>query len=98
MNRIYLTYDAFGDVLDVNLYVGNDEDSLPKRHHNREIDFYRHLYFDKDDRLLGVVFLAASRGLDLRGVPESERIAAGLEQLRDVLGGVITEGQAQAAS
>ena len=98
MNRIYVEYDAAGDVLDVDLYVGVSEEQLPKRHHNREIDFYRHLYFDKDDRLLGVVFLAASRGIDLRGVPEAERIAAGLAQLRGVLGEVITEEQTQAAS
>ena len=51
---------------------------------------YRRMDFDKDDRLLGINFLAvSSQGIDLRGVPEAERIAAGLEQLRSRLGLVL---------
>jgi len=53
--------------------------------------------FDKDGRLLGISFLAVSRGIDLRGVPEAQRIAAGLAQLRGVLGDVQVVATEQAS-
>ena len=90
MEPVYVAYDTLGDSLNVDLYVGAQEEELPKRHHSRKIDLYRHLEFDKDDRLLAVNFLAVSkRGIDLRGIPEAERIAAGLETLKKTLGLVL---------
>lgn len=89
MEPVCVTYDTLADSIYVDLYVGAQEEDLPARHHSREIDFHRHMEFDKDDRLLGINFLVASRGIDLRGVPEAERIAAGLEQLRSTLGLVL---------
>ena len=87
---VTVTYDTLGDTLQVGLYVGVNEDELPRPHHDREIDFYRHLTFDKDDRLLSITFLLAlKRGIDLRGVPDAERIAEGLETLKKTLGLVL---------
>jgi hypothetical protein len=85
-----ITYDTLGDTLEVGLYVGVNEDELPRPYQDREIDAYRHLAFDKHGRLLSITFLfALKRGVDLRGVPEAERIAAGLEALKKTLGLVL---------
>lgn len=90
MEPISVTSDTLADVLAIGLYVGVNEDELPKTKYSREIDFFRWLRYDNDDRLLGVDFLASGRrGIDLRDMPDSECIAAGLEQLRNTLGLVL---------
>jgi hypothetical protein len=43
MQPVYVTYDTLADALNVSLYVGVQEEELPKRHHARKIDLYRHL-------------------------------------------------------
>ena len=90
MGGICVTYDTEADVLRVELGVGVNEAELPRTKYSRELDLYRWLRYDKDNRLLGVDILAArQKGIDLRGVPEAERIAAGLEGLKSTLGLVL---------
>ena len=90
MEPISVMYDSRGGVLLIGFGVGNTEVELPRTAYTRELDSYRFARYDKDDRLLGVDFLGVNtRGIDLRGVPEAERIAAGLEELRRTLGLVL---------
>lgn len=90
MEPITVTYDTATDVLLIGMQVGNNEDDLPRTKYSKEIDFYRHARYDVHDRLLGVDFFAVTkRGIDLRGVPEAERIAAGLDEMRKTLGLVL---------
>lgn len=87
MGPISSHYDAAVDVLRISLCVGIDETEAPRTHHSRAVDFHRYLEYDKDGRLLAAVFLGPSaQGIDLHGMPEADRIAAGLEQLRSPLG------------
>ena len=98
MNPVYLTYDTAADVLYVKPYELSANADLPKHHSSRELEFHRHLHYDKDGRFIGAVFLIASRGIDLRGVPEAHRIAEALARLGGLLGNVIVDEEQQAAS
>ena len=95
---VWLRYDPDGDVLDVEFFVEDEDGNRPKSSDSRELDFFRHLRFDKDGRLLGVTVLAASQGIDLRGVPGASRIAAALALLAERLSNVTMETEEPAAA
>jgi hypothetical protein len=87
---ITITDDTLADALEVGLYAGVNEDELPRTHKDREIDAYRQLAFARQGRLLTFTCLfALKRGVDRRGVPEADRVAAGLETLEKTLGLVL---------
>jgi uncharacterized protein YuzE len=46
-----------------------------------ELDDFRNVDYDADGRPIGIEFLAASRGVDLRDVPEAAIVAAALRGL-----------------
>lgn len=90
MPGVLVTYDTEADVLRIDLGVGVNEAVPPRTEYSREIDSYRWLRYDREHRLLGVDILAArQKGIDLRGVPEADRIQAGIENLKGALGLVL---------
>jgi uncharacterized protein YuzE len=53
--------------------------------HTEDFDRDRYVDYDESDEVVGVEFLAIKQeGLDLRGIPEADRIADALETLREL--------------
>ncbi len=69
---MYIRYDPDGDVLFVEL-KREEEGATGKR-----LDEYRIVHRNPDRSVAAVEFLFVSKGIDLDGVPESDRIAAAL--------------------
>ena len=81
---MFITYDSDADAVYVTLQAPEREIT-----ETREIDLYRYVDYDEDERVVGVEFLGVSRGIDLRGEPEAERVAEALATLPRVAGWVL---------
>ena len=70
-----IQYDPEGDTLHVKLDV--------RAHlgHSQQLDFFRSLEYD-DGELISVFFIAASKGINLEGVPRAEEIAEAIRAFR----------------
>ena len=74
---MYVRYDSTVDALYVSLRPRKPGDVARTDHPNEQ----RHIDYGADNAPLGVEFLDASEGIDLRNIPDAEAIAAALQKI-----------------
>ena len=75
---MYITYDT-----DAAIYVRLGQPGLAVAD-TREVDWQRIVDYAEDGELIGVELLRVSKGIDLTGVPEAERVAEAIRSLPKV--------------
>jgi uncharacterized protein YuzE len=73
---VFVTYDSEADALYVYLVA---QDAHVDR--TEEFGDGRQVDYDVQGRVVGVEFLDASRGIDIEGLPEAERLAEAVRSL-----------------
>lgn len=76
---MFVSYDSDADAVYVKL-----RPDIAEPAETRELDTWRYLDYADDGGLVGVEFLRASHGIELTGVPESDRVAAAIRALPDL--------------
>jgi uncharacterized protein YuzE len=77
---VYISYDSDADAVYVQLRQTDDGGEIE----TDEIDIYRYVDYDEQGQIIGIELLGVSRGIDLAGVPEAQRVAEAIRSLPKV--------------